>query len=202
MSALLEYAAGPPRRGRRRPSSRRAGSPTTPPCARNAIKVVSYDSTAAAGAPVLYGQKVCLEFAEPLGVRGYLASTRSGRQQLSTQIINKQEVFMQAIRGESAPYDAAWMILPHAVDDRIISQGTPVVAGAPFVLVHCFTNKRLAAVNITIPTDFGRELGVCVHTYTETGKVNKLMRETSGQPTNNLISRSETDENMWSVIYA
>ena len=77
-----------------------------------------------------------------------------------------------------------------------------VLAGAPFVLVHCFTNKRLAAVNVPIPTDFGDELGVCVHTYTETGKVNKLMRETIGRPTNGLITRKETGENIWSVIYA
>jgi len=177
-------------------------SPTAEPCARNAIKIVSYDGAMATGTPVLYGQKVCLEFAEPLGVRGYLASSRSGRQQLSTQIINKQEVYMQDIRSETPPYDAAWMILPESIDDRIISQNTPVVAGAPFVLVHCFTNKRLASVNIDISTDFGREVGVCVHTYTQTGKVNKLMRETIGRPTSNLISRNETDENMWSVIYA
>ena len=77
----------------------------------------------------------------------------------------------------------AWTILPGECDDRIIANGTPVVAGAPVVLVHCFTNKRLAAVNVTINTDFGSELGVCVHTYTETGKVNKLMRATSGRPT-------------------
>ena len=70
------------------------------------------------------------------------------------------------------------------------------------MLVHCFTNKRLASVNIDISTDFGREVGVCVHTYTQTGKVNKLMRETIGRPTSNLITRSETTENLWCVLYA
>ena len=55
---------------------------------------------------------------------------------------------------------------------------------------------------MTVPTDFGQELGVCVHTFTYTGKVNKLMRETNGKPTNPLISRTETDENVWGVIYA
>ena len=169
--------------------------------ARNAIKFTSYEP-APAGSALLYGQKVCLEFAESLGVRGRLASMRSGRQQLSTQIINKQEVFMQAIRTETPPYDCAWFILPADVDERIIANGTPVIAGAPFVLVHCFTNKRLAGVNVSIPTDFGTELGLCVHTYTETGKVNKLMRETVGRPTANLISRTETTENLWSVLYA
>ena len=182
-----------------------AGSnPNEPPCARSAIKFVSYEP-AEAGSPLLYGQKVCLAFSEGLapGVRGFLASCRSGRTQLATAIINKQEAYMQGVRGgASPPYDCAWTILPGECDDRIIANGTPVVAGAPFVLVHCFTNKRLAAVNVNINTDFGSELGVCVHTYTETGKVNKLMRETIGRPTHGLISRNETSENAWCVIYA
>jgi len=178
------------------------GSETASPSARTAIKLVSYDGGAAAGTELLYGMKVCIEFSEQLGVTGYLSSCRSGRVQLATQIINKQEAFMQAVSGEQPPYDCAWTILPVSVDDRIIAQGTPVLAGAPFVLVHCFTNKRLASVNIAIPTDFGSELGVCVHTYVETTKVNKLMRETIGRPTNNLISRSETNENLWTVAYA
>lgn len=178
------------------------GSSGAESCARSAIKFVSYDGATAAGEPLVYGQKVCLQFDESLGVIGFLASARSGRTQLSTQVINKQEAYMQAIRGAAPPYDCAFEILPVDIDKRIIANGTPVVAGEPFVLVHCFTNKRLAAVNIGISTDFGTESAICVHTYTETGKVNKLMRETTGRPTNNLISRSETDENMWGVIYA
>jgi len=169
---------------------------------RNSIKFVSYDGAGAPGAPVLYGQKVCIEFSSELGVRGYLGSMRSGRVQLATQLINKQEIFMQAISREKPPYDCAWEVLPENVDDRIISQGTPVIAGAPLVLTHCFTNKRLAGVHVPLATDFGQEFGVCAHTYTETGKVNKLMRESKGRPTNNLISRSETTENLWSILYA
>lgn len=109
---------------------------------------------------------------------------------------------MQAIRGEKPPYGCAWEIQPIEVDQRIPSQGMPVLAGAPFVLTHCFTNKRLASVSVSLPTDFGPEYGVCAHTYVETGKVNKMMRETIGRPTHNLISRSETSENHWCVLYA
>ena len=169
---------------------------------RNAIKFVSYDGTGSPGSPVLYGQKVCIEFSSELGVRGFLSSVRSGRVQLATQLINKQEVFMQAISGDTPPYDCAFEILPEAIDERIISQGTPVIAGAPLVLSHCFTSKRLAGVHVPLPTDFGTESGVCCHTYTETGKVNKLMRESMGRPTSSLISRSETAENLWSILYA
>jgi len=182
------------------------GTTTKEAMARNAIKLSSYDGIPD-GEPILYGQKVVLEFSDALPVKGFLSSMRSGRSQLSTQLINKQEVFMQSVsvdrdRASLSPIDCAWTMHPVSIDDRIIAQNTEVLAGAPFVLKHHFTNKCLAGVNMALPTDFGKEGAVCAHTYTEAGKVNKLMRETRGQPTNGLISRSETDENMWSVLYA
>ena len=67
--------------------------PATGAFSRNAIKFVSYDHGAGdANEPVCYGQKVVIEFSSNLGVRGYLGSMGSGRSQLSTQLINKQEV--------------------------------------------------------------------------------------------------------------
>jgi hypothetical protein len=182
------------------------GTTATEAMARNAIKLSSFDGIPD-GKPILYGQKVVLEFSDALPVKGFLSSMRSGRSQLSTQLINKQEVFMQSVtvdrdRSGISPIDCAWTIHPASVDDRIIAQNTEVLAGAPFVLKHHFTNKCLAGVHLKLPTDFGKEAAICAHTYTEAGKVNKLMRETRGQPTNSLISRSETDENLWTVLYA
>ena len=174
--------------------------------ARNAIQLVPYDSAAAGDNDLIhYGQKVCLKFCalEEQGIRGYLASQRSGRSQLSTQLINKQEVYMVDIDTPAPSYECVWAIYPESMDDRVISQGTPVVAGAAFTIRHCFTDKALAGVFVRLPSDFGAEFGVCAHTYVETGKVNKLMRETMGRPTMpGLISQSETDENKWTVLYA
>ncbi len=119
-----------------------------------------------------YGQKVALEFSDGLGVRGYLSSRPSGRSQLSTQLVNKQEVYMQVVDAEAkVPYDCAWVIQPTSIDERIVKQGAGVDMRADLVLVHCFTNKRLAGVHATLPTDFGDEMGVCAHTYTDCGKV-------------------------------
>ena len=42
---------------------------------------------------------------------------------------------------------------------------------------------------------------VCCHTFTDMAKVSKLMRETRGKPTANVISKSETSENMWNAVY-
>ena len=179
------------------------------PAARNVITFSSYDALPA-GEPITYGMKVLLGFSTALPQSGFLCSYRSGRTQLSTQLIAKQEVFMHSMDAlsetgfgaTSSPYDCAWTILPPNVDDRIIAAGTPVLVDDAFVLVHCMTNKRLAALGIGLPTDFGMEGAVCCHTYVQTGKVNKLMRETMGRPTNNLISRSETTENMFQALYA
>ena len=77
-----------------------------------------------------------------------------------------------------------------------------MAAAANFVLIHCFTNQRLAGVYVTLPTDFGDEAAVCAHTYTDASKVNKLKRESTGRPSSNLISRSETTENLWRAVYA
>mmetsp|Transcript_40051 Transcript_40051/g.105897 ORF Transcript_40051/g.105897 Transcript_40051/m.105897 type:complete len:292 (-) Transcript_40051:396-1271(-) len=170
--------------------------PSTASVARNVITFVSYDGIPA-GEPVFYGQKLYLEF-HALEEPGYLASSRTHGPPVATQLIAKQEVWMQ---NRPTHNDCAWVVYPESVDDRIPANGTPVAAGAPIVLSHCFTNKRLAAVNVGLPTDFGVECGVCAHTFTETGKVNKLMRETMGRPTSNLISRSETTENQWTLIY-
>ena len=53
-----------------------------------------------AGEPVLYGQKVCVEFSDQLATPGVLASMRAGRTCLGTQLIAKQEVYMQALEDE------------------------------------------------------------------------------------------------------
>ena len=53
-----------------------------------------------------------------------------------------------------------------------------------------------------MPSEFGMEFGVCCHTFTELGKVNKLMREQRGRPTSDVISRTEQDENTWIAVYA
>ena len=80
------------------------------------------------------------------------------------------------------------------VDARVAAQGTPVAAAEPFVIVHCATNRRLAGVQLSLPTEFGMEFAVCCHTFTGLGKVNKLMRESKGRPTSDQISQSEQTE--------
>jgi len=142
-------------------------------------------------------------FSSSLDVQGVLASCPTLRSGLSTQLINKQECFMQAVDADVyLSFDCAWEIQPVDVDARVAVQGQPIRAGEPFVVVHCHTNRRLAGLQIVMPNDFGMESAVCCHTFVQMGKVNKLMRETIGRPSSNFISRSEESENVWYAVYA
>ena len=149
--------------------------------ARNAIQLVPYDSAAAGDNDLIhYGQKVCLKFCalEEQGIRGYLASQRSGRSQLSTQLINKQEVYMVDIDTPAPSYECVWAIYPASMDDRVIMNGTrsPVLRSRSGIA----SPTRRSRASCSPAVRLGSEFGVCAHTYTETGKVNKLMRESMG----------------------
>lgn len=158
-------------------------------------------ATGAEGEPVVYGQDVC--FVCEAGVVALLASSRPATSHLGSLMISKQDVFMlEAPQDKPPPYDCAWKIQPVDVDLRLSAQGQPVGATDDFVLVHAFTNKRLAACELAILSDMGMEGGVCCHTYSEPRKVNKLMRESRGFPNHNFGTRCETNENVFSFVYA
>ncbi|KAL1519551.1 hypothetical protein AB1Y20_023066 [Prymnesium parvum] len=166
--------------------------------ARNAIKIVCFDDSVPEGAPLCYGQKVILCFSEALPIQGLLASSPASRYGLSTQVINKQDVYMHAVReNEKISFDCVWALQPLAGTHGAFP-GTPIVADQPFSLLHCSTNRRLAGVQLPLPSEFGMEFAVCCHTLTEKGRIDKLIRERNGK---NLPPRAETSENSWIAVY-
>ena len=104
--------------------------------------------------------------------------------------------------GTSPSYDCAWKLQPANVDLRLGVQGQPVKATDEVVVVHAFTNKRLALTSLGLMGDMGMEAAVCCHTYSEPRKVNKLLRESRGFPNHNFGTRCETNENIFSFVYA
>jgi len=169
------------------------------PVARNTLRIVSMSG--AEGEPIVYGQDVC--FVCEAGVVALLASARPVTAHLGSLMISKQDVYMlEAPQDKPPPYDCAWKIQPADVDLRLSTQGRPVGAADEFVLVHAFTNKRLAACELAIMSDMGMEAGICCHTYSEPRKVNKLLRESRGFPNHNFGTRCETNENIFSFVYA
>ena len=84
--------------------------------------------------------------------------------------------------GTSPSYDCAWKLQPANVDLRLGVQGQPVKATDKVVVVHAFTNKRLALTPLGLMGDMGMEAAVCCHTYSEPRKINKMQRENSAPP--------------------
>jgi len=104
--------------------------------------------------------------------------------------------------GASPSYDCAWKLQPANVDLRLGVQGQPVKTTDEVVVVHAFTNKRLAVTTTAVQGDMGMEAAVCCHTYTEPRKVNKMQRENHGFPNHNFGTRCETNENVFALTYA
>ena len=69
----------------------------------------------------------------------------------------------QVPEGTSPSYDCAWKLQPADVDKRLRVQGQPVKTADDVVLVHAFTNKRLAVTTAGMMSDMGMEAAVCCH---------------------------------------
>ena len=161
------------------------------PTARNTLRVMSFSG--GEGEPIVYGQDVA--FICDAGGVGVLASARPATSHLSSQLVAKQDVFLMMVpEGTQPSYDCAWKIQPADVDLRLSVQEQTVHATDEVVLVHAFTNKRLAVTSTAVMSDMGMEAGMCCHTYSEPRKVNKLSRENSGFPNHNFGTRCETNE--------
>ena len=170
---------------------------TRAPIARNAVRICSLDGPS--DGAIKYGQTVAIRFCDALGCSSMLGSAMPTtgtigkqvvRQSVSAcvirhvatltralptrQLVNKHDVFAHVADDADAPppYQlCAWAIQPAEPDARLACQGCPVRADASFVLVHAFTNRRLAGLTMAVGNDFGAEACVCAHTYHDTGKV-------------------------------
>lgn len=175
------------------------GSSNAVPVARNSLRIMSF--AGAEGEPVVYGQDIC--FICDAGGVGVLASSRPSTSHLGSQLVAKQDVYLTMVpEGTSPSYDCAWKLQPANVDLRLGVQGQPVKATDEIVVVHAFTNKRLALTSTGAMGDLGMDAGVCCHTYSEPRKVNKMQRENSGFPNHNFGTRCETNENVFAFTYA
>jgi len=175
------------------------GSSNAVPITRNSLRIMSF--AAVEGEPVVYGQDIC--FICDAGGVGVLASARPATSHLGSQLVAKQDVFLTMVpEGTSPSYDCAWKLQPANVDLRLGVQGQPVKATDKVVVVHAFTNKRLALTPLGLMGDMGMEAAVCCHTYSEPRKVNKMQRENSGFPNHNFGTRCETNENVFAFTYA
>lgn len=117
----------------------------------------------------------------------YLASTLKN-ERTSTKVTNKQAVYLTS-RGDG---NAVWSVMVPSRGkisalERVVSLGTPIQIGEPFILNHRSTNSFLT-VNPSLVdlTDFGQELEVHTTRDNGRGKLSILESEFKGITTGNL----------------
>lgn len=120
------------------------------------------------GDELRYGQKVRLvanalnrgAAADPASDPLYLFS-RPQSAEFMAKYSKRQYVGLTRTRN----YDSVWMVVAQDPDQRVVSEGLEVTAGAPIVLVHCQTNQALCMeTDFRFATDFGVECEVSANT--------------------------------------
>ena len=181
----------------------------TAPCARNTFLIVKHEGGKFAAAYdaqyddslLHYGQKIkivafpaCTGDAvdaaggeNPLFLRSMPISTTH-----FAKFSRNQEVALTAKESSAT----VWTVLTPDPTKRLVSEGLPVVAGAPVLIQHCGTKQNLSCEDKVYSNDFGTELEVSACTAT---KVNASFRVTGmieGKP-ETLSEKLCFDKNFW-----
>ena len=117
-------------------------------------------------------------------------------------------------------YECVFEVLTPDPAKRLVSEGVPVMAGAPVVLLHCQSNQvrlffiYVRAIRLTsclvhsqclcvgthgFANDFGTELEVCGHTATSVGNSYKMEGLATGVP-GSLKERAPQDRNVFAIV--
>ena len=96
-------------------------------------------------------------------------------------------------------YECVFEILTPDPAKRLVSEGVPVMAGAPVVLLHCQSNQCLCVGTHGFANDFGTELEVCGHTATSVGNSYKMEGLATGVP-GSLKERAPQDCNVFAIV--
>ena len=96
-------------------------------------------------------------------------------------------------------YECVFEILTPDPAKRLVSEGVPVMAGAPVVLLHCQSNQCLCVGTHGFANDFGKELEVCGHTATSVGNSYKMEGLATGVP-GSLKERAPQDCNVFAIV--
>ena len=96
-------------------------------------------------------------------------------------------------------YECVFEVLTPDPAKRLVSEGVPVMAGAPIVLLHCQTNQCLCVGTHGFANDFGKELEVCGHTETSVGNSYKMEGLATGVP-KSLKERAPQDCNVFAIV--
>ena len=179
-------------------------------CARNTFTLEPYvprTAKAAAMMPVYdddvlhYGQKVKL-VVNPAATEG--SNWNVDKCFVKSFAVSQTHFAKYSRRGEvvasgNDSYECVFEILTPDPAKRLVSEGVPVMAGAPVVLLHCQSNQCLCVGTHGFANDFGKELEVCGHTATSVGNSYKMEGLATGVP-GSLKERAPQDCNVFAIV--
>ena len=179
-------------------------------CARNTFTLEPYvprTAKAAAMMPVYdddvlhYGQKVKL-VVNPAATDG--SNWNVEKCFVRSFAVSQTHFAKYSRRGEvvasgNDSYECVFEILTPDPAKRLVSEGVPVMAGAPVVLLHCQSNQCLCVGTHGFANDFGKELEVCGHTATSVGNSYKMEGLATGVP-GSLKERAPQDCNVFAIV--
>lgn len=139
-------------------------------------------------AVVCYGNKVVIVGADGHALRSRPASTLHAAKQRGLQEV-------QATDAGAGSYDCVWEILTPDPSKRLVSAGVEVLAGVPFLLVHCATGAPLCCGG-PMQNDFGEESEVCAGAVTSQ-RVVHAMRNLVRDATNDKYESVVQNPNLW-----
>merc|ERR1712159_300273 len=93
-------------------------------------------------------------------------------------------------------YASTWQVLTPDPSKRMASEGSPVMAGAPLLLMHCATNQNLCCEPKTYNNDFGQEKEVSSYSDTSNRACYGVQQMREGVP-NNLAEKRCSEANVW-----
>jgi len=187
-----------------------ASSFITDPCARNTFMLVKYTPPPTAiltntyDDDVLhYGQKVKI-VANPMCVGKELSYP--GEQPLyvksypiSTTHFAKFSRFQEVVTSPNDGYECVWEVLTPDPTKRLVSEGVPVMVGAPIVLKHCATNQNLSVEGHSVMNYFGKELEVCSHNSASLGVQGQMEGMQAGKPAT-MLAKTPKDGNLFAFV--
>jgi len=181
------------------------------PCARNTFLIVKYDGgkfkafdLQGKGDVLHYGQKFKIIanpmiVGEPLDRDGVEDPLYLRSMAVSTTNFAKFSRHQEVVLTNDAGFNTIWTVLCPDPAKRLVSEGSPVMAGAPVILCHAATNQYLCCEDKKYPNDFGTELEVSAHTTASLKVAFRLQGLIDGKP-EHLSERPSYDSNVWHIV--
>lgn len=180
----------------------------TDPCARNTFTFEKYAPPASAVLTRTYDDDDVLRYGQKVKIASNPAAQGGGEVVKSLKLKSyavgqthfaKYSRFCEVVAGANDSYDCVFEVLTPDPTKRLVSEGVPVMAGAPVVLLHSQTNQCLSVEGHELMNDFGKELEICGHTSVSAGTSYVTEGLATGKP-QSMMTKAPQDSNLFAIV--